>query len=791
MRYFEKYPSIIITILFVVGIVLASTIQLSIILSIILFFIVFLISFILLKKKIIVVRHIILIIIPLLLGIIRYEVEDKIFERWEFKENYIKEAFIYGNINDVNLIIDDKIKLIIETDSIIVKNKFKYYRSLNLLVNVKIDSSFNRVKAYSIFKINNKIKFKGKILNPPEKRVFGDINYQKLLKSENITGVCYTRVDSLFEIKEGTRFYFGKIFAELRQDLDITLSKVFNQESYSLLRGLILGDRGAIEDDVKQSYSKSGVAHVLAVSGLHIGLIIYLVFLLLGRFNIQIRYLLAIFFLVLFCNLTGNNPSVLRATIMGIIYILCKYFNRDYAGINSLFLALLIILIYNPFQIYSIGLQLSFLSVLTIIIVSENFNEYISRYKFNFRIKKIVELIVITISCQIVTLPILLYYFHQFSIIAIISNLFIIPLISIILILGLITLIIATININTGIILALGVQKLIGLNNYVVKYFAGIKYSYIEIYNFTIYELILFYIMIVFLFLYRNNKFKYVIILFILGLTILYNIFGFNYNNNLNVIIIDVGQGDSFLIKTPNKKVILIDAGNKTPNYDAGERAIIPTLNYYGINKIDYVFVSHVDADHYLGFYSLANKCKVDKLYKPKLDVNEIKDVKFENFLKSKSIKINYYKKEIINIDGVNLYILYIDECISKNRNDRSGIIKLVFGNTSFLFMGDATTKVEKILVEQYGNFLKADVLKAGHHGSNFSSDSVFINAVSPKYSVISCGVFNPYGLPSEKAIKRLDQHSKILRTDLLGTLIFESDGYNLSVGDLNNNLKD
>ena len=794
MSYLFKYPAILITVSILTGIFLASLTEIPIV-SFLLFTIILVLFFLHKLNKYSLFRNkIIFFIVPLLFGIIRFEIAERTSAKWEFTENYIKNASVHGKIIDLNLIKDDQIKLKIKTDSIDVAKKITYYKSINLLVNIKLDTSINRIKAYKLFKVNDQIKFKGKIVNPPGRRVFGDFNYQNFLKSENILGVAYTKYDSSFVIKKTAESDIRDFFVEFRENLDITLSKIYNRESYSLLRGLILGDRGVIDPNIKQDYSRSGVAHVLAVSGLHIGLIIYLIFLMLGRLSIKVKYILAIIYIILFSNLTGNSPSVVRATIMGVLFILCKYFNRDYAGINSLFLSLLLILIVNPFQIYSIGLQLSFISVFTIILVSRNIERYLEAIKINYKVKKIIVLISITLSCQITTLPILLYNFHQISIIAIISNLFIIPLISLILILGLISLMISIINLKIGIILGFGVQKLVSFNNFLVNYFAEIKYSYVEFYNFTEIDILLFYIVIVIIlavFFSKNIKYKLIIACILLCLFYPYYLVKNNNSNKLEVMILDVGQGDAFLIKTPNNKAILLDAGNKNEYYDAGLSAIIPSMNYLSIKKLDYVFITHIDADHYLGLYSLLNKYKITKLYKPKVDYKEKKDIHFETILGENKIAINNFKNEIITIDGVRFYILNENEFVSTNNNDRSGLIKIVYGKHSFLLMGDATKKIEKYLLAKYGNFLKSDVLKAGHHGSNSSSDSSFLAVVNPKFSIISCGVFNPYGLPSEKAIERLKKRSKILRTDQLGTLIFETDGINLSVKDLNNNLKD
>lgn len=790
MKYLSKFPVIIITISFLLGIILANFFKFNFFILISLLLLLFIISIVYLKKDKLYITHVFVLIIPLILGIIRFENKENSINDNIFYSSRLIKAKIYGKIKDVNLLTDNSLNIKIVTDSIKYLNR-KNVNNINLLVKVKLDSTFNRLKAYEYFKVNYLVKFNGKIISPPAHRVFGDINYKRYLKTEDIYYVAYTKYDSTFVVERNNVHNFNYLLNELRHFLDVKLSKVFNYKSYSLLRGIILGDRGAIDDVEKDNYSKSGVAHVLAVSGLHVGLIIFLLNIILLRIDLKLRYLIIIFLLIIYCLITGNSPSVVRATIMGIIYLLSRYYNRDYAAINSLFLTLLIILIYNPFQIYSIGLQLSFISVITIILVSEKVKNRINELNINYRLKNLITLWIITIACQITTLPILLLYFNRFSVIGMVSNLIIVPLISFILLLGIINLIIAIINLKIGLVVALIVQFLVNINNYLVNLFANIKFSYVEYYGITFREVFLYYLLIFLLFNFNKHKLiKYSTIIGILLLSYFIHLNNVKFNDGmLTLVVIDVGQGDSFLIITDNGKSILIDVGNKNKFYDAANNAIIPTLKYYGIKQIDYVFITHIDADHYLGFSSLINNFTVKKLFKPIVNLSDEKERNFEIFLTKNKVNFEYPKNNTMQIDNAKLYILNDPNFTTKNGNEKSLVIKLCYGKYSFLFMGDANKKMEKFYTEKYGEFLHSEVLKAGHHGSNSSSDSTFLSYVKPKYTIISCGIFNPYGLPSQNVINKLNKISKVLRTDELGTIIFSTDGEKLILNDLNNSL--
>jgi competence protein ComEC len=251
--------------------------------------------------------------------------------------------------------------------------------------------------------------------------------------------------------------------------------------------------------------------------------------------------------------------------------------------------------------------------------------------------------------------------------------------------------------------------------------------------------------------------------------------------NKLSIFTIDVGNGDAILIKFPDGKTALIDAGDATINFDNGERTIIPLLDHLDINVIDYGFVSHLDHDHYAGFVSLVHNERVRHIIKPPLDTLLQRDVKFESFLKKYGVPFSYYADRLITIGNVNLYILCNknDEFYPKlTTNDKSGVLKIKYGKTSFLFPGDIERKTEGFYVEKYKDYLDVDFLKSPHHGSNTSSSEEFLKYSSPILTVISTGIQNKYGHPSPITIQKLEtMGSKIYRTDLSGGLLFQSDG--------------
>ena len=249
-----------------------------------------------------------------------------------------------------------------------------------------------------------------------------------------------------------------------------------------------------------------------------------------------------------------------------------------------------------------------------------------------------------------------------------------------------------------------------------------------------------------------------------------------NGSNNLKVHFIDVGQADSILIQQGNENM-LIDAGN---NDD--ENTLKNYLNKLGVKEFKYVVGTHVHEDHIGSLDYIINSFKVGKVYFPKTTATTKTFENVANAVKSKGMQFTAPEVgDTFNIGQAKCTILAPNSSKYEDANNYSIVIKLEYGSKSFLFTGDAEEILEKEMLDKGVN-LKADVLKAGHHGSKSSTSDKFLDAVNPEYTVISVGRDNDYGHPNKETLDKFSKKGiKVYRTDESGTIVATCDGNNIT----------
>jgi competence protein ComEC len=700
----------------------------------------------------------------------------------------------YGEITSIDLIRDNEVVFYVKTDSISAANSVIPVK-VNLLCRIKYNHS-ELQSIYSKILPGNKISLEGTYEKGRGMRNPGEFNYDKYLRSKGISGILTSYESSQFKILNNHSEYLESLIFKVRKSIDYEIYKLHDPVTASLLRGLILADRSEIDYSIKNEFINSGVVHVLAVSGLHVGFIALIFYIIFGRFNLYLRSGLTITGLLCFLVITGIHASVFRAVIMSIVIITAYVTNRSTNLNNSLALAAVIILLFFPQDLFTPGFQLSFAAVLSISLLYPFFKRELEKLNIRHRfVYNIFLFMGLSLSAQIGTLPFILAYFGKLSLVAVFANLVVIPLIGAIVGIAVFTLFLSPIIPFAAQCLAETNNLLTGFLYRFVHFTGSLNFSFVWIRQFNILDSIIFYAIAIFS-IYFYKRFEHISAkIFLLLLTFL-NIAFFTSTDNINLLpkgklslmMIDVGQGDAFLMKFPNGKTALIDAGSATYYFDNGEETILPLMNYLDVHKIDYGFVSHIDLDHYGGFISLIHDGKIKQIFKPSIDSSLSKDKRFEAYLHKNKIPIKHYHKEILKIGSVRIYVMNPSPK-SKQKdvmkfyhnittNNSSGMFKVVYGKTSILFTGDMEKKAEYYYSSHYKNFLDVNVLKVAHHGSKTSSTLKFLSYSEPEISLISDGIKNRFKQPSQIVLDRLRQiHSKIFRTDKIGAVLLQSNG--------------
>lgn len=600
-----------------------------------------------------------------------------------------------------------------------------------------VGSYYFKNDEYKFFKekvnIGSSVIVKGKLVSPKNNTVPYLFNYKKYLYNKR---VYYTlKIDNIKILNENSN-----PFIKLKNRV---IKHVNSYKESTYLYAFILGKTELISDEVLTSYRENGISHLFALSGLHVSIFSSILLFILKklRFKEILNYVLIFIFLLLFSFITGFSPSILRATLLFFLLGINKVFYLNIRTLDILYLVFIILVIINPFIIYNLSFILSFTAAFFLIFSSDLLkgkNYFVSLFK-------------VSLLSYFASLPLSIYYFGYTNLLGTILNLVFVPLVSFVVFpLTLLTFIISKfysiLNITTNLLESLSLL----FNKFkIIIYFPRINLIFVFIYL----SILMLYI-----------KFKKKICLYLIIVLLIFFKIRPYMDNNTYIYYLDVGQGDSILVVTPHlNKTILIDTGgivSFNENYKSNivKNKTIPFFRRIGINRVDYLFLTHGDYDHAGEANVLLSNFCVKKVFINKGNINNIeKKINNKEVLRLKNFVIDNIKVNSLNNNVFN------------NENDDSTILLFNIYDYKFLFMGDASIKTEEYLLNNY-ILPNVDILKVGHHGSYTSTSTDFINVIKPKYSVISVGENNIYKHPNKNVLDILD-NTKLFRTDVDGTI--------------------
>ena len=584
-------------------------------------------------------------------------------------------------------------------------------------------------------KLGDKIKVIGEFNEPKTQKTKNLFNYQKYLYRQNIFYIV--SADQITIIKQNKNIYYF-----IKQ----AIINHFDKNAY--LNTFIIGDKNYIETQVKKSYQENGISHLFAISGMHITLLASIIEKILLKIKVKenTRFKITMIVLIFYLCLVGLSPSILRGVLFYILFKLNSIYYFYIKPVNLFIVILSLSLLINPYYIYDVGFQYSYLISLSLICLSKKVQH--SNY--------LISLLKVSVISFIVSIPVTLYNFYQLNIMSIFYNLIFVPLISIIIFQF--TLIVILIKPLEPIY-----NILIVILEWLSILFSKVQFGKIIFYKLPLFVYIIYFIVILLFVFTTKNKYIFILV-FLLFLHYLYPIvFNENYINFINV-----GQGDSALIHYQNKNIMIDTGGSLMNSGNISNNTTIPLLKSYGINKIDYLILTHGDADHMGEAINLVNNLKIKKVI---FNCGEYNDLEKELIKVLNKKNIAYYKcLKVLNINDLKFYFLNTKDY--GNENDNSNVIYTKIENNSFLLMGDAGVEVENDIIEKY-ELNNIDVLKVGHHGSKTSSGKKFIETINPKYSIISVGENNMYKHPNRNVLENL-KDSKIYRTDQDGSIMLK-----------------
>ena len=624
-----------------------------------------------------------------------------------------------------------------EEDNIFIGTVKSYkIKENNLIINLKGKEEIIVYYNYKSLVFNNlnigdTLKIKGELSLPKSSTNFNTFDYQKYLYHKKIYYIV--SASSIDKIKNNKNI--------INTIKNIINDKIKNHKSKDYINTLLLGNN-TLDNDTKSNYRTIGISHLFSASGMHINLIIGILYYYLNKvsYNKKVKYIISDIFLILYLILSFT-PSLLRSTTCYILLTINDIFNLNIKKKDILLLTLSFCLIINPFIIYDIGF-----------IYSYTISFFLSTFYLKSK-NKILSISYISLISFLVSIPITIYTTYEINFLSIIVNTFLTPILSLLLLpLSILSIFIPILDNLLYIITTLLEKISLSLSNINLLKLTLAKPDIILIF--------IYYLIIIYLLKYKRKFYLIIILIFIHSL-IPY------FDNNLEITMFDVGQGDSYLISYPhNKGNILIDTGSNNEYRIKNE--IIIYLKSKGISKINYLIISHGDEDHVGGSLSLINNFKVDKVI---LNRGEYSNLEKELITELKKKNIKYTNKvDKIKID--NNYLYFLNNKDFYNENDNSSIIYFTYLKYKFLFMGDASSTTEQYLLDKY-KLKNLSFLKVGHHGSKTSSSPSFINTINPKISSISVGAKNYYGHPSIEVLDTLSK-SKIYRSDIMGSVIYK-----------------
>jgi len=735
-----------------------------------------------------------------------------------------REVYIRGSVVDEPLIGETfygarRVGLTLEADNL-QRGGINY--EVAGRVKVALTGESRRTKAAEIglpslragtLSYGDRILIKGKISRPRGPGNPGEFDYAKYLERNRIFSVLNAKAQDISILERGKGNPIVALAYKVRGRIGRLISGNLPEESANFLKAILLGLRQGIGNDLNDAFMRTGTIHLIAISGLNVGLITFLMLLMLRIIRVPKKagIALTMIFLVFYAILTNGRPSVVRATVMVIALLLGLLIERDSSLWNSLGLAGLIILCYDPGALFDIEFQLSFVSVISLLYITpklERFFHYDRKVAARFLSgwkRYSLEGFFVSLAAWIGILPLILYYFNILTPISVIANLIAVPLAFLI-------------TASSIPFLAFGlifppVAKVFGASTWfmcdalfrVNGLFAKIPLAYIYLPKPPAFLIALYYIFVIAFA--ERERFKLSAAKLSAAALAVFNIIIWTgalwpQDGKLRATFLDVGHGDSVFVEFPYGGNMLIDGGTgSAEDRDSGRDTVLPFLRQKGVQVLDAMVLTHPDIDHVGGLTSVLEGLKVRYVFDNGAASDTYAYKRFRQAMSENRIAAGRHfilrkNDSIEGIKGMNILCLNPPPEWSKDAkisvNDMSLAMRMGFGNSFMLFCGDIEEDAISEMMFNSPQLLKADLIMLPHHGEKLgAAGEAFIDSVRPAYAVISQGRAAGEMSRSEEAEVLLSAKGiKVFRTNNGGAIFATADKKGLYVDNFESKYK-
>ena len=622
----------------------------------------------------------------------------------------------------------------------------------------------------------------------------GGFDYERFMAMQAVRVRVYARDGTLRAVPGEKPGVWRNALDRLRERLSgrMTLAlKDFPQATVDFLKAVLLGDRNGLSASVREDFNRAGVGHVLAISGIHIGMVAAAAFAvarwLLGWIPFMLRHawtrkgaaLAALVSVLGYGMLAGLTPSTQRAMLTAGVLMLGYWAGRRHDWLNTVALAALVILLIHPPALLSISFQLSFMAVLSILsglnICSAGVLKPTSTI-WQRLARRTIGFLTVSIMAILGTLPLVLHYFNQASLAGVVVNLVVVPVVGLLVVpCGLAGILVAGWNAGAAGVLwylsALG-GELVRLT---VAWAAQWPWAVVRCFTPNGIEIGLYYLLAAVL-LFRKKmpkpKAAVALVLVFISLDAVYWLHQRFGGRSLRVTVLDVGQGTANLIQFPGGFTMLVDGGGFSTNsgFDVGRNIVAPLLRREKIGSLDLVVLSHANSDHLNGLLFILENFKVKTVWSNGQGCPGAGYRQWQRRVANE--KIEYLTMgqvpDRVALRGVRLEVLAPPPDFKhrsafepwRDLNNNSMVLRVSYGDVSFLFPGDIMAPAERDLIARSGAIrMRGTILVVPHHGSRSSSTAAFLEAVRPKEALISAGWDNRFGFPHVQVLRRFHEH--------------------------------